>query len=137
MRIANQFWKIVNKQLRNVNKFLKIEKKCRLSNTFWLYLHGVKHTLFQCYSHIILKFFQMAHPIPWNWTMWRLGISLPLWFYVKSILADFKRSKTVILTWFLEKISHLQISKNSKFRAVRMVKIAVFDLLKSVRIDIT
>ena len=30
------FWKIVNKQLQNVNKFSKIKRNCHLSNTFWL-----------------------------------------------------------------------------------------------------
>ena len=37
------FWKIVNKQLKNVNKFSKIEKNYRLSNTFWLYQYRVKN----------------------------------------------------------------------------------------------
>ena len=54
---------------------------------------------------------------------------------MKSILADFRGSKTVVLT-VLEGlnfqffgISHLKMSKvpkNSKFRAVEMVKTAVF-----------
>ena len=62
-----------------------------------------------------------------------LAIFLPLWFYEKSILADFRRLKTVTLT-ILEAfsfdflvISHLKmskISKNSKFRHAQMVKMA-------------
>ena len=66
-------------------------------------------------------------------------------FYVKSILSDFKRSRTVILTilealnfYFWKNVNEIsKISKNSKFRAVSMVKIAVFDLLKSAKIDFT
>ena len=37
------FWKIVNKQLKNVNKFSKIEKNYRLSNAFWLHQYRVKN----------------------------------------------------------------------------------------------
>ena len=32
-------WKIVNKQLRNVNKFLEIEEICRFSNAICLFQH--------------------------------------------------------------------------------------------------
>ena len=45
-------WKIVNKQLKNVNKYLKIEKICHFSNTLWLYQNGIKYKLFQ--SHLFL-----------------------------------------------------------------------------------
>ena len=42
--VAVFFWKIVNKQLKNVNKFSKIEKNCRHSNSFWHYQHGVRRS---------------------------------------------------------------------------------------------
>ena len=35
----------------NVNKFLKIQKIYRLSNTFWLYQHRVKYAPFLSYIH--------------------------------------------------------------------------------------
>ena len=44
------------------------------------------------------------------------------------------------LVYDFEKNSHLkmsEIAKNLKFRAADMVKIAVFDLLKSAKIDFT
>ena len=72
-------------------------------------------------------------------TVWNLAIFLTLWFYVKSILADFRMSKTVVLTileglkFELLGISHLKmskVSKNSKFRAAQMLKMAVFGASK-------
>ena len=33
-----------------------------------------------------------------TWAAYRVAMILPFWFYVKSILADFRRSKTDILT---------------------------------------
>ena len=51
LRTVSFFWKIVNKQLKNVNKFLKIEKNWQLSNTFWLYQHRVRKAYFQSNSH--------------------------------------------------------------------------------------
>ena len=58
-------------------------------------------------------------------------IFLPLWFYVKSILADFRRSKTAVFIslkalnfdfWKILFLKTSKVSKNSKFRAARMVK---------------
>ena len=49
------FLKIVNKQLKNVNKLLKIEKNCHLSNAFWLYQHRIRNAYFQSYSHLKSK----------------------------------------------------------------------------------
>ena len=64
---------------------------------------------------------------------------LPLWFYVKSILADFKNSKTAILP-VLKALNLIvgknftlgndQICKNSKFSAAQMVKMAIFGASK-------
>jgi len=70
-------------------------------------------------------------------------VNIPQWpfsnfpatmFYVKSILADFRRSKAVIST-ILEALNFdffeisysikSKVSKNSKLRAVQMVKMAV------------
>ena len=61
-------------------------------------------------------------------------------FYVKSILVGFSRSKTAILTNL--ETSNFDILgilnfNNAKFRAGKMVKMAVFDLQKSVKIDFT
>ena len=47
--VVSFYWKIVNKQLTNVNKFLKKEKNWQLSNSFWLYLHRVRNAFFQSY----------------------------------------------------------------------------------------
>ena len=65
---------------------------------------------------------------------------------MKSILTDFSRLNTAILTIlaalnfdFLG-ISHFRISENSqkcKIRAGKMVKMAVFNLSKSAKIDFT
>ena len=64
-----------------------------------------------------------------------VAIFVPLALYVKSILANFRRSKTAILTIlvglnfdFWEKIHFKmsKITKKSKFRAAKMVKMAVF-----------
>ena len=65
-----------------------------------------------------------------------LAIFLPLWFYVKSILVDFKRTKKSRFNnfegfefWFLEKFPTWKCQKfpkNSKFIAAQMVKMAVF-----------
>ena len=68
-----------------------------------------------------------------------LALFLPLKFYVKSIFAYFRRSKTDVLT-ILEGlniefmgISHLKMSKfpkNLKFTAAQMIKTAVFGASK-------
>ena len=79
-----------------------------------------------------------------------LAIFQLLWFCMKIILADFKRSKTVMwtiseaLNFVFLGISHLKIwkiSTNSKFRVAHMVKIAVFwaskwSKLTSCKIDV-
>ena len=63
------------------------------------------------------------------------AIFLALWFYVKSILADFRRSKTANLTilealnfdfWKYFTLGFSKILKNWKSRAVQMVKMGVF-----------
>ena len=75
-----------------------------------------------------------------------LAIFLQLWFYVKSILADFRWSKTAILTilavlfltfWAIFDIFKCGISKKSWFKASKIVEIVVLDLLKSAKIDFT
>ena len=65
-----------------------------------------------------------------------LAIFLPFRYYLKSIAADFRRSKTAILTisealnldfwknFTLEKMS--KISKNAEFRAAHMIKMEDF-----------
>ena len=82
-----------------------------------------------------------------NWDFWpeiiqcgNLAIDL-LWFYVKSIVADFRRLTTLILTIlealnfdFFGKISHWNVStipKNSKFRAAQIVQMTVFDFTQN------
>ena len=88
---------------------------------------------FYCYSRKILKFPHCVQPEQPNWKS--LSFSMSLWYYVKSTLANFRGSKTVSLTILEPKsfdflgITHLKmskISKNAKFRAVHMVKMAVF-----------
>ena len=58
-------------------------------------------------------------------------IFLPLWFYVKLVLADFRRSETAVLTiwttlnfYFLKNftLENVRISKNSKFKRVKWWK---------------
>ena len=72
-----------------------------------------------------------------------LSILLPLWFYVKSILADFWWSKTAIWTIlealnfeFYENFTNENV-KNSNLRAAKMVKMAVFECFKMTKIDFT
>ena len=50
-------WKIVNKQLENVNKFSKIEKIHCHSNSFWLYRHRGNGALLQFYNHLLSTIF--------------------------------------------------------------------------------
>ena len=50
LRGGSFFFLIVNKQLKNVNKFWKIEKNYRLSNAFWLYQLRVRNAQFLSYS---------------------------------------------------------------------------------------
>ena len=49
------FLKHCNQTAENVNKFSKIERKCHLSNPFWLYQHRVRNAYFQSYSHLNLQ----------------------------------------------------------------------------------
>ena len=75
--------------------------------------------------------------MPKIYTVWNFSIFLPLWFYVKSIVADFRRSKTAVLT-ILEAMTFdfwknfmLENVKNSqKFNKLQMVRIAVFGASK-------
>ena len=72
---------------------------------------------------------------------------LPFWFYVKSILAaDTRRWKSAILAiletvnfdfWEISHLKMSKISKSSKFGEAKMLKMAVFDLLKSSNIAFT
>ena len=75
-----------------------------------------------------------------------LKIFLPLWFYVKSILADFRRSKTVVLTilqalnfdfWKNLTLEMSKVPKNSIFKAAQLVQMAVFGGFKMTKIDFT
>ena len=68
-----------------------------------------------------------------------LAIFLPLWFYVKSVLTDFRRSKPVVLTvfealnfdfWKKFTLINFQMSENLKFRAAQMVKFTDFGASK-------
>ena len=69
-----------------------------------------------------------------------------LTFYVKSILVDFRRSKTAVETilealnfdfWKNFTVEILKVLKNSKFRAALLVKIANFWAYKMAKIDFT
>ena len=53
------FEKIVSKQLKNVNKELKIKIYLDLSNTFWLYHPLVKNVYFQSYKVLKIE--------KWKW----------------------------------------------------------------------
>ena len=68
--------------------------------------------------------------MPKIYTVWNFSIFLPLWFYVKSILADFRRLKTAISTileflklWFFGNFWHFLMwnIKNSKFRTAQII----------------
>ena len=92
--------------------------------------------------------------IPWShWNFYSfnskfesLAIFLPLWFYVKWILADFRRSKSTLLTIF-EAFNHdflefhtwkcQNISNNQEFRAANIFKIAIYVPLKLAKINFT
>ena len=58
-------WKILNKQMKNVNKFLKMDENYSLSNAFVLYQHGIKCAPFQYVLHLLQPFlsvlFQTEH----------------------------------------------------------------------------
>ena len=78
-------------------KFVKPRKKC-----ICLFSGKISWPLFCIYR-----------PRQANWDLWRvdmlqcgnLAIFLPLWLYVKSILADFRRSKTGILLTIWESLA--------------------------------
>ena len=66
-----------------------------------------------------------------------LAIFLPLWFYVKSILAHFRRSKTAVWTIlktlnsnFWKNYTLENVKSSPKFIAAQMAKLAVFGALK-------
>ena len=66
-----------------------------------------------------------------NW-----GITLPLWFYVKSILADLRRSKTAVLTIlealnfdFWKKISHFKSQNFPTFQNSELLKWSKLQIL--------
>ena len=66
-----------------------------------------------------------------------LAIFLPFLFYVKSILADFIRSKTAILTSleafdFMRNVTIENVKNTQKFdfKAAHMVKTAIFEASK-------
>ena len=65
---------------------------------------------------------------------------------MKSIYADIRISKTAVLTilkplncdfWKNFTLEMSKVPKNTKFRAAEMVKMAVFDILKTDKIDFT
>ena len=59
-------------------------------------------------------------PVIWGAQCGNLTIFLPHWFYVKSILADFRWRTSDILT-ILQALQMLKTPKNSKYRAAKMV----------------
>ena len=76
-----------------------------------------------------------------NWEFWLWSVDLPqcgnlanflpLWFHVKSNLADFRRSKTAVFNnfegfrfWSLEKFHTWIVKSVSKFSAAQMVTMA-------------
>ena len=80
------------------------------------------------------------------WLCWSMIILLPLRFYAKSILVILKPSKLPF--WPFEQLWILNFSvlltfasatffQKSKFKASKIVQSAVFDLLKSAKIDCT
>ena len=95
-----------------------------------------------CLSLFKPSSFGLYRPGQPNWEFWmlifqygNLAIFLPLWFYVKSLLADFRRSKTtnatilrlLILIFFgISRFKMSNISKSAKLRPVHMVKMSVF-----------
>ena len=63
---------------------------------------------------------------------------------MKSILDDFRRSKSAILTilealnfdfWKNVTLGNVEIPKKSKFKATKIVKLTAFDHMKSAKID--
>ena len=75
-----------------------------------------------------------------------LRIFLPLWFYVKSILVILKPQKLpfwpfeqlwILNFWELLTFLSVKFFQKLKFKAYNIVKMAVFDLLKSDKIDFT
>ena len=57
LRGGRFFCKIVNKQLKIVNKFSNIEKIYFLLNAIRLYYHSVKTASFHLYNHLVLTIF--------------------------------------------------------------------------------
>ena len=73
-----------------------------------------------------------------------VGIFLPLWFYVKSILVDFISClwNGGLEFWFLRiygnyTLENVRNFQKCKFRAGKMVKMVILDFLKSAKIDFT
>ena len=88
------------------------------------------------------------HTVLHNAQCEKLAIFLSLWYYVKSMLADFRGSKTAILTIlaamnfeYLESfdIFKCEISKKSKFIPSKIAKLAIllplWSLVKSILAD--
>ena len=70
---------------------------------------------------------ELSSPIG-NFDCGNVAIFLPLWFYVKSILADFWRSKTAVLTILYPWI--LIFGKNSHLKCQKFPKIENSELFK-------
>ena len=116
-----------------IEKFREINLKIYINRKCWF--HGI--FVEKSYHRIGVRVAQCGN----------LAIFLPLRFYVKSILADFSRSIWNFhfnnfggFEFCILVISHFKIfkiPKSSKSRAAKMVKMAVFDSLKSAKIDFT
>ena len=89
-----------------------------------------------------IKNFYRPGQLNWEFWLWmeipqcgNLAIFLGLWFHVKTILADFRRSIIAVLTilealnfdsWKNFTLDNVKITKNSNLRTAQIVKMAVF-----------
>ena len=89
-----------------------------------------------------IKNFYRPGQLNWKFWLWmeipqcgNLAIFLGLWFHVKTILADFRRSIIAVLTilealnfdsWKNFTLDNVKITKNSNLRTAQIVKMAVF-----------
>ena len=120
--------KLISRKMWVIGKLMKFPRTPRNSETY----HLLWNFLSTADLGSLIGFWQCKfHSVEY------LAIFLPLWFYVKSILAHFRRSKTAVWTIlktlnsnFWKNYTLENVKSSPKFIAAQMAKLAVFGALK-------
>ena len=83
-----------------------------------------------CYCNMYSYLFWILYFLKWIDKVWKFSTFLPLWFFVKSFWAGYRRSKPAISTifeslnldfWEFHTLEYQKIKQNSKIIAAKMV----------------